>query len=131
MADISDQPQSGDVLVMVGTKKGTFLFWSDPSRRKWHRSEHHLGWSTYATSYDARHDSIYAATNSAVFGALVQRSDDGGTTWGHVNQGLDFPSNEERRVRELWQVQPGHTDRPDEVWAGSREAGLFQSSGVH
>ena len=128
MAGVSVQPQPGDVLVMVGTKKGTFLFWSGPDRRNWQRSEHHLGWSTYAASYDARHGCLYAATNSDVFGALVQRSDDGGATWGHVNQGLDFSEQEERRVREVWQVQPGHPGRPDEVWAGSREAGLFHSA---
>ena len=121
--DIVDYFRSGDVLVMVGTKKGTFLFWSDPDRRAWQRSGHHLGWSTHAISYDPRQDSIYAATNSAVFGALVQRSDNGGQTWEHRNHGLDFPDTVERRVREVWQVQPGNADRPGEVWAGSRQAG--------
>jgi hypothetical protein len=129
MQDRSVRPQTGDVLVLVGTKKGTFLFWSDPARRVWQRSHHHLGWSTYAISYDARHGSILAATNSAVFGALVQRSDDFGVTWEHLNQGLDFSGEDERRVREVWQVQPGHADRPDEVWAGSRQGGVFSSTG--
>jgi photosystem II stability/assembly factor-like uncharacterized protein len=123
-----DSPQPGDILVMVGTKKGTFLFWSDSDRRSWQRSHHHLGWSAHALSYDPRHGSIYAATNSAVFGTLVQRSDDGGRTWEHFNQGLDFGVEEKRRVREVWQVQPGHPDQPDVVWAGSREAGLFRSA---
>ena len=31
MADSSNHPQPGDVLVMVGTRKGTFLFWSASS----------------------------------------------------------------------------------------------------
>jgi photosystem II stability/assembly factor-like uncharacterized protein len=127
MQDRSSRPQPGDVLVMVGTRKGTWLFWSDPERRDWHRAQHHSGWSTHATSYDSRHDSIYAATNHAVYGGLVQRSDDGGTTWQHFNQGLDFAADEERRVREIWQVQPGHPEQPDVVWAGSSEAGLFRS----
>ena len=29
----TDSPQRGDVLVLVGTKKGGFLFWSDERRR--------------------------------------------------------------------------------------------------
>ena len=127
MQDRGARPQAGDVLVMAGTRKGTFLFWTGPERRTWQRSHHHLGWSIHALSYDPRHGSIYAAANSAVFGALVQRSDDGGQTWQHLNQGLDFAAEGERRVREVWQVAPGHPDRPHEVWAGSREAGLFRS----
>lgn len=128
MADRAAGPQPGDVVLMVGTRKGTFLFWSDSTRHNWQRSYHHVGWSTHAVSYDSRHGSIYAATNSAVYGGLIQRSDDGGRTWQHLNQGLDFAPDEERRVREIWQVQAGHAERPAEMWAGSREAGLFRSA---
>jgi len=128
MPDHASGPRAGDVLVMAGTRKGLFLFWSNPDRRTWQRAHHHLGWSAHAISYDGRHGSIYAATNSGVFDALVQRSDDGGATWQHVNQGLDFGPEDERRVREVWQVAPGHPERPDDVWAGSREAGLFHST---
>ena len=128
MADQTGYPQAGDVLVMAGTKKGTFLFWSDAARQTWHRSQHHLGWSTHAVHYDARRNRIYAATNSAVFGALVQSSGDHGAGWEHFNQGLDFVEPGDRRVREVWQVQPGHADRPEEVWSGTGEAGLFHST---
>lgn len=127
MTTAGERPQAGDMLVMVGTRKGAFLFWSDPARRTWHRAQHHLGWSVHAMAYDPRHGTIYAATNSAVFGALVQRSDDGGTSWEHINQGLDFAADDERRVREVWQVAPGHAAHPGEIWAGTRQAGLFRS----
>lgn len=40
---MSDAPKQGDVVVMVGTKKGGFLFWSDPGRNDWQRSLHHRG----------------------------------------------------------------------------------------
>ncbi|GAC1553958.1 MAG: exo-alpha-sialidase [Herpetosiphon sp.] len=113
---------------MVGTKKGVFLFWSDSERRQWHRSQHHLGWSAHAVCYDTRNQRIYAATNSAVFGALVQSSDDGGASWEHLNQGLNFAADDTRRVREVWQVQPGPAERPQEVWCGTGEAGLFRSN---
>lgn len=120
-------PQAGDILVMVGTRKGTFLFWSDDARSEWQHSHHHLGWSTHAASYDPRTGAILAATNSDVFGALVQRSVDGGRTWSHFNQGLDFPAEAEQRVRQVWQVQAGHANRPGELWAGTDQAGLFRS----
>lgn len=121
-------PQAGDLLVMVGTRKGTFLFWSDDRRKQWQHSHHHIGWSTHAASYDARTGAIFAATNSDVFGALVQRSPDGGRSWQHVNQGLDFAAESEQRVRQIWQVQAGHAERPGEVWAGTDQAGLFRST---
>lgn len=128
-----ERPQAGDVLVMVGTRKGSFLCWSDEARREWRWSNHHMGWSTHAITYDPRHNTIYAATNSAWHGAMVQRSEDGGLTWEHFNEGLDFDAAEDRRVREVWQVQAGPAERPGEVWAGTGEAGLFRSAdrGAH
>ena len=127
MGTRSEHPQPGDVLVMAGTKKGAFLFWSDPARREWHRAHAHLGWNVHAVQYDARQDAILAATNSAVFGGLVQRSRDGGQTWEQISRGLDFAAEDTRRVREVWQIQPGHADRPNELWAGTGVAGLFRS----
>ena len=38
---MTDAPKKGDVLVMVGTKKGGFLFCRDPARKEWQRSQHH------------------------------------------------------------------------------------------
>jgi hypothetical protein len=124
----TEAPQGGDVLILVGTRKGTFLFWSDEARREWRQSHHHMGWSTHAATYDPRTNTLLAATNSDVFGALVQRSRDGGLTWEHLNQGLDFAPEAEQRVRQVWQVQPGHADRPGELWAGTDQAGLFRST---
>lgn len=128
-----EHPEKGDILVMVGTRKGVFLFWSDESRRDWKRAQHHMGWSGHAVNYDARNNAILAAVNSDVFGGLVQKSMDGGRSWEHFNKGIDFPAEEERRVRQIWQVEPGHASRPNELWAGTREAGLFRSSdgGAH
>ena len=51
MQDRALRPRVGDTLVMVGTRKGAFLFWSDKGRRVWQRSHHHLGWTTHAVTY--------------------------------------------------------------------------------
>lgn len=127
MSEHSAGPGPGDILVMAGTRKGAFLFWSDGARLVWRRSHHHMGWAVHAITYDARDGSILAATNSDVFGALVQRTRDGGATWQHFNQGLDFDGAGEERVRQVWQVEPGHASQPERLWAGTREAGLFRS----
>jgi len=113
------------VLVMVGTKKGLFFFWSDEGRRHWRRAMHHDGWSVNASALDPRDGALYAATNSEPFGGLVRRSDDLGVTWTQENHGLDFSEGSSYRVRAVWQVAPG--ERPGVVYAGVERAGLFRS----
>jgi hypothetical protein len=127
MSGNSERPQTGDVLVMIGTRKGAFLLWSDPARRTWRRSHHHGDWSVHALSYDERSGSIYAATNHNYLNerTVIQRSTDGGTTWREAARGPAF--DDDRRAWQIWQVVPGHPQRPGEVWAGTREAGLFRS----
>jgi photosystem II stability/assembly factor-like uncharacterized protein len=127
MSDNSERPRPGDVLVMVGTRKGTFLFWSDPARRVWCCSHHHADWSVHALNYDERSGSIYAATNHNYLNerTVIQRSADGGATWQEAGSGPTF--DDDRRAWQIWQVVPGHPQRPGEMWAGTREAGLFRS----
>lgn len=128
MSTPNNHPRPGHILVMVGTKKGTFLFWSDADRQTWQYSHHHWGWQTHALSYDARYGSIYAATNRSDDKAVIQCSNDGGLTWKQLKQGLPLVAEKARPIREIWQVQPGHPDRPGEIWVGTREAGLYRSS---
>jgi hypothetical protein len=110
---------------MVGTRKGSFLFWSDPTRKNWKRSFHHEGWMVHHMVYDPRHNDVYAATNGEVFGGLVQRSSNFGESWEHKNEKLDYPGDSEHRVRKIWHVAPGPESKLDslnnhptsEVWA--------------
>ena len=76
MSGGNTHPRAGDVLVMVGTRKGSFLLWSDPARRAWRRSHHHGDWSVHALSYDQRSGSIYAAANNNYLSerTVIQRS---------------------------------------------------------
>jgi photosystem II stability/assembly factor-like uncharacterized protein len=124
---MATSPKSGDIVLMVGTRKGAFIFWSDPERDTWERSYHHGGWMVHHMAYDDRDGAIYAATNGEVFGALVQRSDDLGESWEHHNEGLDYPAEIEERVRKVWHIRPGSPDQVDRVYAGVERAGLFMS----
>jgi hypothetical protein len=123
----SERPAPGDVLLMIGTRKGTFLLWSDPARRTWRSSHHHADWSAYALGYDDRSGTLYAATNHNYLAqsTTIQRSADYGATWQSAARGPEF--DDDRRAWQIWQVAPGHAERPGEVWAGTREAGLFRS----
>ena len=68
--------------LLVGTRKGLFVLGSDDERREWAVSEPVLkGWEIFHAVPDPRDDSVYAATNSFVYGATVHRSQDRGKTW--------------------------------------------------
>jgi len=69
--------------VLVGTRKGAFIFTSDGKRSKWSMSgPHFAGWEIYhlkASPVDPQR--IYASQSSGWFGQVIQRSDDGGRSW--------------------------------------------------
>src|SRR5438270_12183746 len=78
------------VRLLVGTKKGAFVLSSDGMRERWSVSGPHFpGWEIYhLKGSPVNPDRIYASQTSSWFGQVVQRSDDGGTTWSPV--GKDF-----------------------------------------
>jgi photosystem II stability/assembly factor-like uncharacterized protein len=118
------QPKKGDLLLMVGTRKGAFLFWSDPGRIDWNQSFHHQGWMVHSLAYQAETQTLFTATNNEVYGALVQRTQDFGESWTHQDQKLDYPGDWDYRVRKVWQVEVGHSGK---LYAGVERAGLFVS----
>jgi hypothetical protein len=120
------RPKPGDVLLLAGTNKGTFLFWSDPQRRDWHSTHHHGNWQTYHAVYDPRDNTIYAATNSSWLGSTVRRSQDLGQTWDEPGEGPSYGAESGYRVENIWHIRPGR--RAGEVYAGVQRAGLFHSS---
>lgn len=73
----------GTVRVLVGTRKGAFILTSDGNRQKWDVSgPHFAGWEIYhLNGSPADPDRLYCSQSSGWFGQIIQRSDDGGTTW--------------------------------------------------
>jgi photosystem II stability/assembly factor-like uncharacterized protein len=71
------------VRVLVGTAKGAFILTSDGKRQKWKvEGPHFGGWEIYhMKGSPADPNRIYASQTSGWFGQIIQRSDDGGTTW--------------------------------------------------
>ena len=58
----------GDIVLMVGTRKGAFLLTSDHARRNWAVSgPHHAGSDVFHLAYDGRERGmVFAAINSRV-----------------------------------------------------------------
>lgn len=127
------------VRVLVGTRKGAFVLRSDGKRRDWSvEGPFFPGWEIYhvkASPVDPNR--IYASQTSGWFGQIVQRSDDGGSTWEPV--GNEFPYDGETGTHQwydgtakpwkftrVWHFEPSLTDA-ETVYAGIEDAGLFRS----
>src|SRR5256885_10085099 len=72
-----------NIRLLVGTKKGAFILTSDGKRQKWDINGPHFGgWEIYhMKGSPADPNRIYVSQTSGWFGQIIQRSDDGGTTW--------------------------------------------------
>ena len=116
--------------VMVGTRKGAWIYTSDERREGWRISEPILpGWTIHYMTVDLRHDPprLYAAANHWAWGPSVARSDDGGKTWEHRNPGLGFPKDMGLTVTNVWHVESAHKSQSGVVYAGTQPAALFRS----
>jgi len=132
MAD--DRPavhSEGDVLLLVGTMKGAFLFWSDAGRREWRmEGPHFRGETVYSLAYDGRggRRRMLAGTQSFHWGSVVRASDDFGATWSSPErQNVRFPEDSGLAVANIWQLRPGRESEPDTVYCGVEPAALFES----
>jgi hypothetical protein len=123
--------EKGDVLLLVGTTKGAFVFWSDPTRKRWRmEGPHFRGESVYALAFDGRggRRRTLAATRSFHWGSVVRASDDFGKTWTAPDrQNVRFPEASGLALTQIWQICPGAADDPDVLYCGVEPAALFES----
>jgi hypothetical protein len=123
--------KDGDVLVLVGTMKGAFLFRSNGGRARWETGGPHFpGQSIYAMAYDGRNGRrrLWASTNSMHWGGVLRSSDDFGRTWTNPESAnLRFPAETGASLRQIWQIEPGRASEPDTLFCGVEPAALFES----
>jgi hypothetical protein len=127
----SSGPAAGDVLVLVGTMKGAFIFSSDKSRRRWKVDGPHFpGEAVYSIAYDSRggRTRTLVGAHSNHWGSTIRLSDDFGRSWtGPERQAVRFPEGSGLSLAQVWQITPGRADEPDVVWCGVEPAALFES----
>ncbi len=127
------------VRVLVGTSKGAFVLTSDGHRRDWQVSGPLFGgWEVYhVAGSPADPDRLYASQSNGWFGQVVQRSDDGGTTWDPVGNDFAYEGDPETHLfydgsskpwkfSRVWHLLPS-ADDPDTVLAGVEDAALFRT----
>jgi hypothetical protein len=128
------------VRVLVGTRKGAFILTSNERRKRWTVSgPHFAGWEIYhLKGSPADPDRLYASQSSAWFGQVMQRSDDGGTTWATVGNTFAYEGSPGTHqwydgtphpweFKRVWHLEPSLGD-PDTVYAGVEDAALFRTS---
>ena len=143
---------SKKTLVMVGTRKGGFVFSSDAARKKWQASDLHFrSWNVMHLQLDMRDQRMHAAVDHIVYGPTTHYSDDFGKSWAQARQvpvlarpsksgrpastvdeafrsesGESFKDTPERVIR-VWNITPGRADEGGVLYAGVQPASLFIS----
>src|SRR5260221_4955055 len=144
---MSTQPK---VRVLVGTRKGGFIFTSDQDRKQWSVSDVMFkGWNMMHMVMDPRHGRLYAALSHFVFGSTIHHSDDLGETWTQSPEppkfsrpsasgrpggtpeeafsGTGIPKTPEEIIKD-WNIEPGRADELNAQYAGAQPASLFKST---
>jgi hypothetical protein len=121
--------KKANIYVLLGTRKGAFIFQSDSRRRKWKmKGPFFENAPVFHMAFDQRDGkSIYAAVNSGHFGPTIQRTKNLGRSWENSKTPPRFAEGSGLKVENIWHVEPGHSDEPDVVYAGVAPAGLFRS----
>ncbi len=132
MAGTRLTPRAGDLLLMVGTAKGAFLFLSDAGRTRFTMSGPHCpGQSVWSAAFIGNGSAaarILAGNKSEHWGAMVTHSDDFGATWTEPAEGnIKFPSGSGVCLNSIWTLESGTSLGPDVVLAGVDPAALFRS----
>ena len=127
------------VRVLVGTRKGAFILTSDGTRNRWEVSGPHFGgWEMYhIKGSPVDPNRIYASQSTGWFGQVIERSNDGGTSWETVGNKFAYEGEAGTHqhydgtlrpweFKRVWHLEPSLTD-PDVVYAGVEDAALFQT----
>ncbi len=116
----------GSTVVLVGTRKGLYVFHSK-DRRRWKLAGRYFeGLPVHNARYDPAEAMAYAAVNSTHWGATVQRSRNL-TKWTRGKQGPSYPKASGWSVAKVWNVMAGGPADPHVLYAGVEPAGLFRS----
>jgi photosystem II stability/assembly factor-like uncharacterized protein len=131
MVDVQEiSPRAGDVLLMVGTTKGAFLFRAPATRRRFERGgPHFAGHAVYAMAYDGRagRRRVWAAPESSHWGSVMRSSDDFGRTWSDGGEAtVRFPEDTGKSLQRIWAIA-GRDDDPQRMYCGVEPAALFES----
>ncbi|HVA81056.1 MAG TPA: hypothetical protein VNF29_09030 [Candidatus Binataceae bacterium] len=121
------------VMLMVGTRKGAWLFRSGPERREWTiDGPHFLGHIVNHLMLDPRDGAtMLMASKTGHLGPTIFRSQDMGRTWTEASRPPAFPKASDgqraQAVDYTFSVAPAHLSEPRAWYATTCPPGLFRS----
>lgn len=133
MAQPAPIPAPDDVLLLLASRKGAWLFRSDAARERWQSDgPHFLGHVIHHMLLDERDGrTLLAAAKTGHLGPTIFRSSDFGRTWREATRPPAFPKAPEgergRVVNHTFWLTPGHASEPGVWYAGTSPQGLFRS----
>jgi photosystem II stability/assembly factor-like uncharacterized protein len=123
-----------DLVIMVATRKGAWLFHGDSKRKAWAADgPHFLGHNISHVQLDPRDGrTLLAAAKTGHLGPTIFRSTDLGRTWKEARQPPAFAQPAAggppaRSVDHTFWLTPGHASESDTWYAGTSPQGLFRS----
>jgi hypothetical protein len=123
--------QSGDLLLMVGTVKGAFIFLSGQARENFNMTGPHFpGQSVWSAAFirNGGAPRIVVGNKSEHWGAMVSRSDDFGATWHQAAESnIKFPAGSGVALNSIWTLESNTSLGAEVVLAGVDPAALFRS----
>jgi hypothetical protein len=118
-------------LLLVGTRKGLWMFASDAERSDWAMAgPMFLGHIIQHVVLDPRDgQTLLLATKTGHLGPTVFRSMDLGRTWNEASTPPAFRAGDAhgRAVRTVFWLTPGHESEPGVWYAGASPQGLFRT----
>ena len=127
---------TGQVLLLVATRKGAWLYHGDAARTHWRvDGPHFLGHIICHLVLDPRDGrTLLAAARTGHLGPTIFRSTDLGKSWNEAKRPPAFAAAGEettglpgRAVDHTFWLTPGNADEPDVWYAGTSPQGLFRS----
>jgi photosystem II stability/assembly factor-like uncharacterized protein len=121
------------MILLVGTRKGAWLFHGDASRSTWRvDGPHFLGQIVNHLVVDPRdRRTLLMAAKTGHLGPTIFRSTDLGRTWKEASRPPAFPKSDDgssaRAVSHTFWLEPGAASDPAVWWAGTSPPGLFRS----
>jgi len=124
--NIDNKQDQSEILLLVSTSKGGFIYYSNPERLVWEiNGPHLLGSIIHHMILDNRlSKTILMAAKTKEHGVTIFRTTDFGKTWSPATKP---PISKDGKLAHIFRITPGHDSEPNVWYAGTSPQGLFRT----